>query len=228
MRVRLHPARLPRKAAPDPQLDLRERLHAARLYVITPDRDPDWLVDYALAVLRGGADVLQLRQKTLARGLLLELARHLREATAGAGAVFIVNDHVDLALLSSADGVHLGPDDLSLGAARRIAGDRLLIGASASTPAAAREAVAAGADYIGCGATFGTPVKPDKDVIGPAGVAAVSAAVKVPIFAIGGIDGSNVSQLTTLGIRRVCVIRGVAGAPDPESAARSLRAMLDG
>lgn len=227
MRVRPHAARLPRKAAPDPGLKLRERLDAARLYVITPDRDPDWLVEYAHAVLRGGADVLQLRHKTITRGQLLDLARRLRVATASVGAVFIVNDHVDLALLSNADGVHLGLDDLSLEAARRVAGERLLIGASASTPATARKAVAAGADYIGCGATFGTPVKPDKDVIGPAAVAAVSAAVRVPVFAIGGIDGSNVSQLTALDIRRICVIRVVADASDPESAARSLRAMLD-
>jgi thiamine-phosphate pyrophosphorylase len=228
MRMRPHAARLPRKAAPDPGLKLRERLQAARLYVITPDRDPDWLVEYADAVLRGGADVLQLRHKTLPRGRLLELARRLRDATSAGGAIFIVNDHVDLALLSKADGVHLGPDDLSLEAARRVAGDRLVIGASASTPAAAREAVAAGADYIGCGATFGTPIKPDKYVIGPAGVAAVSAAVNVPVFAIGGIDESNVSELTALAVRRVCVIRSVADAPDAESAARSLRAMLDG
>lgn len=148
--------------------------------------------------------------------------------TSAAGAVFIVNDQVDLALLSRADGVHLGPDDLSIGAARRLAGDRMLIGASASSPAVALETVAAGADYIGCGATFSTLVKPDKNVIGPAGVAAVSKAVTVPVFAIGGIEESNIRQLTALGLRRACVIRAVAEAADPESATRRLRTILDG
>ena len=141
----------------------------------------------------------------------------------------MVNDHVDLALLSQADGVHLGPDDLSLGAARRIAGDSLLIGASASTPAAATAAIRAGADYIGCGAAFATPLKPQKTVIGPEGVAKVAEAVgtSAPVFAIGGIDASNIPQLTAAGVRRVCVVRAVGEAPDPEAAARGLRAMLE-
>jgi len=182
----------------------------------------------ANAVLRGGADAFQLRHKTLGRGDLLRLARRLREVTSAAGALFIVNDHVDLALLSQADGVHLGPDDLSIASARRLAGDRLLIGASAASTAVALDAVTAGADYIGCGATFSTPVKPDKNVIGPAGVAAVTKAVTVPVFAIGGIEESNIGQLTALGLNRACVIRAVAEAADPESAARRLRTILGG
>jgi len=183
-------------------------------------------VDLVQAVLRGGADVVQLRHKTLGRGELLDLARRLREVTTAAGALFIVNDYLDLAVLSRADGVHLGPGDLSIASARRLAGDRLLIGASASKAQDALAAIAAGADYIGCGATFATPSKPDKNVIGPAGVAAVSKAVTVPVFAIGGIEESNTGQLTALGLRRICVIRAVADAADPESAARRLRTIL--
>jgi thiamine-phosphate pyrophosphorylase len=188
--------------------------------------EPARVLDLVQAVLRGGADVVQLRHKTLARGELLGLARALRELTSAAGALFIVNDYLDLALLSRADGVHLGPDDLSIASARRLAGDRLLIGASASTIPDALAAIAAGADYIGCGAAFATPLKPDKDVIGPAGVAAVSKAVTVPVFAIGGIEESNIGRLTAVGLHRVCVIRAVAGAADPESAARRLRTIL--
>jgi len=208
-------------------LSAKHRLDAARLYVITPDRDPDRMIDLAHSVLGGGADILQLRHKTLPRGQLLELASRLRQVTAEAGALFIVNDHMDVALLAGADGVHLGPDDVSVESARRLAPEGFLIGASASIPEAARAAVKAGADYIGCGATFSTPLKPNKNVIGPAGVASVSAAVRVPVFAIGGIDESNVAQLTAVGVHRVCVIRATADAPDPESAARRLRAMLD-
>jgi thiamine-phosphate pyrophosphorylase len=149
--------------------------------------------------------------------------------TAEAGVLFVVNDHVDLALLSHADGVHLGVDDLSIGAARRIAGDSLLIGASASTPAAAVAAITSGADYIGCGPAFATPLKPQKVVIGPSGVAEVAEAVgpSVPVFAIGGIDASNLPQLTAAGVRRACVVRAVGEASDPEAAARELRAMLE-
>jgi thiamine-phosphate pyrophosphorylase len=180
--------------------------------------------------VRGGADVVQLRHKTLARGELLELARRIRAVTAEAGALFIVNDHVDIAMLSEADGVHLGPDDLSIASARRIAGDRLLIGASASSPEAARAAIADGAEYLGSGPAFATPIKREKQVIGPEGIAAIEAAVgpEVPVFAIGGIDESNVRQLIAEGLRRICVIRAVSGAPDPEQAARHLRAMLKG
>jgi len=157
------------------------------------------------------------------------VARRLRELTRDAGALFVVNDHVDLALLSEADGVHLGADDLSVGGARHIAGDRLLIGASASTPDAALAAIKAGADYIGCGPAFATPLKPLKVVIGPSGVAAVTKAVgpSVPVFAIGGIDASNIAQLTAARVRRACVVRAVGDAPDPEAAARGLRAMLE-
>jgi len=195
--------------------------------VITPDRDPDAVLAIAEAAIRGGADVLQLRHKTLPRGELLALARRLRDMTRAAGSLLVVNDYVDIALRSEADAVHLGPDDLSLASARRIAGHRLLIGASASTPDAAVAATAAGADYLGCGPAFATPIKSAKRVIGPAGVASIGAAVSVPVFAIGGIDESNVAQLTALGIRRACVIRAVADAADPESATRRLRAMLD-
>jgi thiamine-phosphate pyrophosphorylase len=182
----------------------------------------------AAAALRGGADVLQLRHKQLDRGGLLALARRLRALTQDAGALFVVNDHLDLALLSEADGVHLGADDLSVAGARRIAGGRLFIGASASSPDAALAAIKAGADYIGCGPAFATPLKPLKAVIGPDGVALVARAVgpAVPVFAIGGIDDSNIAQLIAEGLRRVCVIRAVSGAPDPEQAVRSLRAML--
>lgn len=183
----------------------------------------------AHAVLRGGADALQLRHKVLARRDLLALARTLREVTSAAGALFIVNDHVDLALLSRADGVHLGPEDLAIASARRLAGDRLLVGASASSAAAALAAIEAGADYIGCGPAFATPLKPEKVVVGPTGVAEVATAVgpDVPVFAIGGIDESNLAELTSLGLRHACVIRAVAEAADPESVTRRLRAMLD-
>lgn len=196
--------------------------------MITPDAEPGRVIELVTATLRGGADVIQLRHKSLARGQLLALARRLREIVSRSGALFIVNDHVDIALLGEADGVHIGPDDLSVASARRVAGDRLLIGASASRPEAARAAIADGADYLGGGPAFATPIKTERKVIGPEGVATIAAvAGMVPVFAIGGIDETNLPQLIALGLRRACVIRAVADAPDPESATRRLRTMLD-
>jgi len=221
VRVRHRTQGLPGQAAPDPQL----RLEQARLYVVTPDLPAERVLGIAAAAARGGADIIQLRHKTLPRGELLDLALRLRELINDA--LFIVNDHVDIAVLSGADGAHLGPDDLSIEAARRVSGDRLLIGASASTVDAARAAIAEGADYIGCGAAFATPVKSEKRIIGPEGVAEVAGALApVPVFAIGGVEESNVEHLTALGLWRVCVIRAVADAADPEQATRRLRAML--
>jgi thiamine-phosphate pyrophosphorylase len=205
----------------------RTKLEAARLYVITPDAEPDRIMAIAAGAQRGGADMIQLRHKTLARGELLSLARELRRLIKQA--LLIVNDHVDIALLSEADGVHLGPDDIAIESARKVAGDRLLIGASASTVDAARAAIAEGADYLGCGPAFPTPIKGGKTVIGPHGIAAIASSLgpRVPVFAIGGIDESNLPQLTGLGLRRACVIRAVGGSDDPEQATRRLRAMLD-
>lgn len=162
------------------------------------------------------------------RGELYALAVRLAEIVRGAGAIFIVNDHLDIALLAGADGVHLGAGDLPLADARRLAPAPFLIGASANTPESARAAVACGADYIGCGPAFATPVKAEKAAIGPAGVARVTAAVDFPVFAIGGVNASNVRELVAAGVRRACVIRGFSLAPDPERAAREMKAALCG
>ncbi len=188
-------------------------------------------MEIAAAAARGGADIIQLRHKTLPRGELLTLARELRRVIGSSRFMARWPGGPEGRVQSSkplfeADGVHLGPDDLTIAAARRVAGDRLLIGASASTPERAREAVEDGADYIGCGPAFATPIKTEKQVIGPEAIAAVSKEVAVPVFAIGGIDEQNVGQLTALGIHRACVIRAVGDAVDPEQAARHLRAML--
>ena len=200
-------------------------LEAARLYAITPDAEPDAVVSLVGAVLRGGADVVQLRHKALARGVLLDLAGRLAALVHEAGRLFIVNDHLDIALLAGADGVHLGPDDLGVASARQVGGAQLLVGASASSPAEGRDAATAGADYLGSGPAFATPVKTGKEVIGPAGVVAVRDAVAIPVFAIGGIDLRRVPEVRAAGLDRVCVIRALAGA-DPEATAREFRQAL--
>jgi len=210
---------------------VRDRLAGARLYAITPEAEaePDAVGRLVAAWLRGGVDVVQLRQKRMARGRLLDLARSLADACAAAGALFVVNDHVDVALLCGAAGVHVGPDDLTVAAARRVAGPAaLVIGASASTPEAALQAERDGADYLGTGPAYPTPVKGEKRVIGPAGVAAVAAAVRLPVFAIGGIDRARLPELVAAGVRRVCAIRALGEAADPEAEARAWREALGG
>src|SRR5437660_10239287 len=199
------------------------RLAAARLYGITPEAEPGAVEGVVAAWLQGGVDVVQRRQKRLARGVLLELATRLAAVCAAAGVLFVVNDHVDVAVLSGADGVHVGPDDLTVAAARRAGGPGLLIGASASTPEAGCEAEREGAGYLGSGPAYATPLKTEKRVIGPAGVAAVAAAVRIPVFAIGGIDLDRLPELRSSGVSRVCAIRSLAEAADPEDQVRRFR-----
>ncbi len=197
------------------------RLLAARLYAIRPEAEPADTERLVAAWLRAGVPLVQLRQKRLPRGRLLDLACALATACRAAGALLIVNDHVDVALLGGADGAHVGPDDLTVAAARAVAGPEVLLGASASSPEAAREAERDGADYVGCGPAYATPLKPEKRVIGPAGVAAVRAAVAIPVFAIGGIERPRLAELRAAGLTRVCAIRALSDAADPEAEARA-------
>lgn len=199
-----------------------------RLIVIT-DRvlaAPRSIDDVVLAALEAGAPAVQLRDKHATARDLYEQAVRLRELTARFGALFFVNDRLDVALAAGADGVHLGPNDVPLAAARRAAPPHFLIGVSTDDPAEAARAVAAGADYIGCGAVFGTRSKTDvaSERIGPAGVAAVAAAVDAPVVAIGGITTENVHELAGTGAAGVAVIGAIMGAPDPGEATRRLLA----
>lgn len=206
----------------------RSRLGQARLYVLLGPvgaREVD-LVAVGRAALRGGANILQLRLKHAPDRQTLAAARELREATREHDALLIINDRPDLALLADADGVHLGADDLPIRAARRLLGPEKLIGGTANTPELAAQAEAQGADYLGCGAVFPSPTKPDREVIGPAGYARVAKAVRIPVFAIGGITPQNVAELTAVGCERIAVSSAILAAADPEAAARALVSSL--
>lgn len=189
-----------------------------RLYAITPDRSPGEIEELVEAWLAAGVRTIQLRHTGLGRAERFELATRLVERAHDAAASLIVNDELDIALAAGADGVHLGPDDLRVAAARRAGGAEIVIGASAATPEAARQAETEGADYLGSGPAFATSNKTTKPVIGPAGIAAVAAAVSIPVFAIGGITPERVGDLRAAGIERVAVIAALAGA-DPAAAA---------
>jgi thiamine-phosphate pyrophosphorylase len=199
----------------------RERL---RLVVITDrekagSRGVEAVVD---AALRGGARCIQLREKVLGAGEILPLAQRLRRQTQAHGALFIVNDRVDLALACNADGVHLGPDDLPIPEVRRMTPPDFLIGFSTDDPATAVAALAEGADYLGCGTVWPTASKGDAGhSIGPTGLAAVCRAVPAPVVAIGGITVERLPLLTNTGAAGVAVIHAVMAADDPASVVRA-------
>jgi thiamine-phosphate pyrophosphorylase len=174
----------------------------------------------------GGVGAVQLREKDRAARERYELGRELRELTREAGVTFVVNDRVDLAQALDADGVHLGDDDLPVSVARDLLGDDALIGRSVSTVADAREAAAAGADYLGVGAVFSTGSKDDIDddefAVGTDRVAAIAEAVDVPFVGIGGITAENAAEVVRAGADGVAVITEITQADDPEAATAAL------
>ena len=204
-----------------------ERLAAARLYVVTEARHSPAQVEAVVeAACAGGADVVQLRRKGDDGLATVRLAERCRELTAAAGALFVVNDRLDVAMAVEADGVHLGQDDLPLATARRLWPGRI-VGRSTHSLAQALEAVRGGADYIGVGPVYATPTKPGRPAVGLSLVRAVAdAGVSLPWFAIGGIDGSCAGDVLAAGARRVAVVRAVCDAADVAGAARALRAAV--
>ncbi|NNM34781.1 MAG: thiamine phosphate synthase [Gemmatimonadetes bacterium] len=174
--------------------------------------------------LDAGAPALQLRDKASGAGDGLQIARELAEACRVRGALFFVNDRLDLALAAGADGVHVGPEDPPVAAIRRVAGSDFLIGASAGTTVEAVQAVADGADYLGCGSVFSTGSKPDAGApIGLEGLQAVSRAVDVPVVAIGGLTPETAGLVYETGAAGCAVISAIMG---PEPVARAVRALL--
>jgi thiamine-phosphate pyrophosphorylase len=170
--------------------------------------------DIAAAALKGGASVIQMREKTLSFREAYPVALKLREMTAGAGAVFIVNDSVELALAVDADGVHLGQDDMPLGVARRLLGKDMLIGISTHSLGEALAAQEGGADYIGFGPIYATSTKDAGAAKGPGGLKGIRDKVAIPIVAIGGINAANAAEVVDAGADAVAVITAVTMADD--------------
>jgi thiamine-phosphate pyrophosphorylase len=184
--------------------------------------------DTLRAVIAGGADCIQVREKSLTDRHLLARIRAAIEIARPAGAAVIVNDRVDLALAAGADGVHVGRGDLPPDEVRRLSGDRLLVGASTHSLDEARAAVAAGAHVCGVGAMFASPTKPDVAPSGPAYLRAyLTAFPHVPHLAIGGIDAARAAELAALGCRGVAIGAAACAARDPAAAVHAIRAVLD-
>jgi thiamine-phosphate pyrophosphorylase len=190
----------------------------SRLYLVTPLRAD--FEDYLEAAIRGGVDVVQVRDRSVADGRLLEALAQARKVTAAHRVPFGVNDRPDLAVLAEADFVHIGQDDLPVHAARRFG---LPIGLSTH---AVEEIDAARSDYIAVGPVHATPTKEGRPAVGLELVRYAAANAKLPWFAIGGIDASNVADVVGAGAKRVAVVRAIVEAQDPEAAARGVRAAL--
>lgn len=196
------------------------------LYVIT---DPDLArgrshVEIARAALEGGADAVQLRDKSATACNLGRIAMEIQPLARKFGALFSVNDRVDVALVFDADGVHVGAADLPAREARRLLPRPRILGVSAGTVEEAKRAEREGADYLGVGPVFPTGTKPDAgEAIGTDRLAAVAAAVAIPVVAIGGITADNVAAVFAAGAAGAAVVSAVVAAEDVTAAARGLK-----
>ncbi|HET6880194.1 MAG TPA: thiamine phosphate synthase [Pirellulales bacterium] len=207
------------------------RLAEARLYVLIDGRSKvPAFRELVQTLVAAGVDVVQLRDKQLADGELLKRARLLRELTSATNTLFIMNDRPDLAVLSQADGVHVGQEELSVAACRQIVGPRALVGVSTHSLEQARQAVLDGANYIGVGPTFPSQTKPfaSHALRGPELLRAVKSEIHLPAFAIGGIDCQNLDEVLKAGVVRVAVSGAILSADDPGQTARQLATRLAG
>ena len=203
----------------------KERLRNAHLLLVTDPR-PDLEARVAVAV-RGGVDIVQLREKYASREEALPLAVELNEICKKTDALFTVNDDIELARLSGAAGVHLGQEDEAVASAREALGPDAIVGRSIGTVDEALEAIQEGADYLGVGTVYTTPTKPDAKVTGLTLLREV-ARIRPPIpwFAIGGVTLETAREVAEAGAPGFAVVRAVLDAEDPTVAARSLRSYL--
>ena len=195
-----------------------------RLYAVTDSRRlrGRTLLDTVAAALDGGATFVQLREKELSPAALLEEARALAKLCHARHVPFVVDDNVEVALAAGADGVHVGQSDMAARRARALLGPDKILGVSAHNAAEALAAQADGADYLGCGAAFVTGTKLDAHPVTAETTRAVTAAVNIPVVAIGGIEESNILQLQGRGLAGVAVVSAIFAAQDPEAASRRL------
>ena len=189
-----------------------------RLYLVTPLRAD--FAEYLQAAIAGGVDVVQVRERSASDGRLLEMLGKARGITSVHGVPLGVNDRPDLAVLADADFVHVGQDDIPVDSVRSFG---LPVGLSTHAP---REIDEAASDYIAVGPVHATPTKEGRPAVGLELVRYAAANAKLPWFAIGGIDASNIRDVVAAGATRVAVVRAIFDADDPERAARELRDVL--
>jgi thiamine-phosphate pyrophosphorylase len=202
----------------------RERLRTARLYFVCDanpgGRDPERLVRAALG---GGVDILQLREKELGRAEIERAAATFRRVCDTYSALFILNDDPDLALACDADGVHLGQDDGSVEEARGLLGPDAIIGLSTHSEEQIAAAGERPIDYISVGPIWETPTKAGRPAVGMELISHAAEHAVPPFFAIGGIDPENAADVVRAGAQRLCAVRAIRDAANPEAAAAALR-----
>jgi thiamine-phosphate pyrophosphorylase len=196
-----------------------------RLYLCTPDR-PD-LAEFLTACVRGGVDVIQLRDKELAARDLIARARLVRAVATDLGVPFILNDRPDLALEVGADGVHVGQDDAPAALARRILGPAAIVGLSTHSPVDLESALGQPVDYLSAGPVVPTATKPGRPGTGPDYAGVATARSPWPVFVTGDVTPQRVVSLVEQGCRHFVSVRWLTGASDPEAAARELRRTID-
>lgn len=197
---------------------------AMRLYAVT---DRSWLDGRSLAedveaAIRGGATLIQLREKSMDINDFVEEAEEILSVCRKYGVPLIINDNIDVALAVGADGIHIGQDDTSAAKAREILGEDKIIGVTAKTVCQAQKAERDGADYLGSGAVFGTSTKADAKPMNLETLKSITSSVNIPVVAIGGITGENVLYLKGSGIAGAAVVSGIFAQKDIEAAARDL------
>ncbi len=198
-----------------------------RLYAVTDRR---WLDGRSLAsdveaAIRGGVTCVQLREKELGFDAFLQEAIALKAVCSQYGVPLIINDNVDILLQSGADGIHVGQKDQNAREVRRLIGPDKILGVSAATVAEALQAEEDGADYLGCGAVFATSTKTNTRSVDNALLSEISASVKIPVVAIGGISQENAGSLRGTGIAGTAVVSAIFAQPDIRQAASSLKAL---
>jgi len=196
----------------------------SRVYYITPAKalPQGELVHLVEAVVAAGVGAVQYRAKDRATATMVQEAQALVRLTRRAQVPFIVNDRTDVALAVSADGVHVGQDDMPASYVRRMMGPYAIVGVTAPGPSLGRQAEQAGATYVSCGPIFPSPTKPDKSAIGPEAIPPVQNAVSLPVCAIGGINEETIHYLTEVTPAMVAVCSAINDAPDPGRAARRI------
>ena len=189
------------------------------------------LFEQVEAALRGGATMVQLREKGLAEQDFegfLEEARRMHELTARYGVPLIIDDNVEIALKSGAEGVHVGQNDMDAGEVRRLLGPDRILGVRAKTVGQARRAQDAGADYLGSGAVFGTSTRADAIPMSLERLREICACVRIPVVAIGGICLENIGRLSGSGVAGAAIVSGIFGAEDIEGTTRRLAEVMRG
>lgn len=195
------------------------------LYLVTDPVlcGPRGVVETCRLALEAGVGTVQLRDKNASTRDLLRVAGELMELCSRAGALFVVNDRVDVAMACGAHGVHLGQDDMPVSTARKLLGDRAVIGASVRTAGEARAARDGGADYLGANLVFPTETKTDLGApLGLSGIALLKEATSLPLVAIGGIRASNAGEVRRAGADGIAVVSAVMAAEDVPGAVREL------